>query len=302
MTSANNRGMQSTDPAGTPSSQAPGTPVEPVAETGAVMEHAPATGGRFPVGTFEPAPKQSRFVRMLLAQTKIESLLFLRHGEQQLLSLIIPVGLLLGLALVPVVPLDDPVARAFPMVLAVAIMGAGFTGQAIAVAFDRRYGALKRIGAAGVPTSALIAGKIAAVLIVVAIQVLILTVVALLLGWSPPGLGLVIAVIFLILGVGCFTSLGLLLGGTLSSEMVLALANTIWFVLLGAVGYSTVASDLGPQAQTLLQLIPSVALAAGLEESFAGGIDWFAIVVLALWAVGGALAARKLFSFTIKGD
>lgn len=302
MTSANNLGMQDGQAAGTPSGQGSGTSVEPVAETGAVMEDAPATGGRFPVGTFEPAPKQASFVRMLLAQTKIESLLFLRHGEQQLLSLIIPVGLLLGLALVPVVPLDDPVASAFPMVLAVAIMGAGFTGQAIAVAFDRRYGALKRIGAAGVPTSALIAGKIAAVLIVVAIQVLILTVVALLLGWSPPGLGLVIAAIFLILGVGCFTSLGLLLGGTLSSEMVLALANTIWFVLLGAVGYSTVASDLGPQAQTLLQLIPSVALAAGLEESFAGGVDWFAIVVLAVWAIVGAVAARKLFSFTIKGD
>ncbi len=302
MTSANNRGKQGGQPAGTPSGQGSGTHVEPVAETGAVMEDAPATGGRFPIGTFEPAPKQASFLRILLAQTKIESLLFLRHGEQQLLSLIIPVGLLLGLALVPVVPLDDPVASAFPMVLAVAIMGAGFTGQAIAVAFDRRYGALKRIGAAGVPTPALIAGKIAAVLIVVAIQVLILTVVALLLGWSPSGLGLAIAVIFLILGVGCFTSLGLLLGGTLSSEMVLALANTIWFVLLGAVGYSTVASDPGAQAQTLLQLIPSVALAAGLEESFAGGVDWFAIVVLALWAVGGALATRKLFSFTIKGD
>ena len=302
MTSTNNLGAQGGQPAGMPSGQGSGAPAEQGTETGSVMEDAPATGGRFPVGTFEPAPKQSSFVRMLLAQTKIESLLFLRHGEQQLLSLIIPVGLLLGLALVPVVPLDDPVARAFPMVLAVAIMGAGFTGQAIAVAFDRRYGALKRIGAAGVPTSALIAGKIAAVLIVVAIQVLILTVVALLLGWSPPGLGLVIAVIFLILGVGCFTSLGLLLGGTLSSEMVLALANTIWFVLLGAVGYSTVASDLGPQAQTLLQLIPSVALAAGLEESFAGGVDWFAIIVLAVWAIVGAVAARKLFSFTIKGD
>lgn len=212
MTSANNLGAQGGQPADMPSGQGSGAPAGQATETGAVMEDAPATGGRFPVGTFEPAPKQASFVRMLLAQTKIESLLFLRHGEQQLLSLIIPVGLLLGLALVPVVPLDDPVARAFPMVLAVAIMGAGFTGQAIAVAFDRRYGALKRIGAAGVPTSALIAGKIAAVLIVVAIQVLILTVVALLLGWSPPGLGLVIAVIFLILGVGCFTSLGLLLG------------------------------------------------------------------------------------------
>src|SRR5699024_7651173 len=107
-------------------------------------------------------PKQASFVRMLLAQTKIESLLFLRHGEQQLLSLIIPVGLLLGLALVPVVPLDDPVASAFPMVLAVAIMGAGFTGQAIAVAFDRRYGALQRLGAGGVPIPARTASHTAA--------------------------------------------------------------------------------------------------------------------------------------------
>lgn len=270
--------------------------------TGSVMEDSPASGGRFPVGTFQPAPKQASFLRILLAQAKIESLLFLRHGEQQLLSLIIPVGLLVGMALVPVLPLEDPVAAAFPMVLAVAIMGAGFTGQAIAVAFDRRYGALKRIGAAGVPTSALIAGKIAAVLVVVVVQVMILTVVALLLGWTPPGLGLIIAAIFVILGVACFTSLGLLLGGTLSSEMVLALANTIWFVLLGAVGYATIAADISARAQTLLQLIPSVALAAGLRESFAGGVDWFAIVVLAAWAVGGAIAARKFFSFTIKGD
>ncbi|PKZ40670.1 multidrug ABC transporter permease, partial [Kytococcus schroeteri] len=104
---------------------------------------------------------------------KIESLLFLRHGEQQLLSMVIPLGLLIGLTLIPGDDASHAVTRIFPMALAIALMGAGFTGQAIAVAFDRRYGALKRIGAAGVPTWALIAGKVVAVCIVVLLQVLV---------------------------------------------------------------------------------------------------------------------------------
>ena len=74
MTSANNLGAQGGQP-GMPSGQGSGAPAEPAAETGSVMEDAPATGGRFPVGAFEPAPKQASFLRMLLAQTKIESLL-----------------------------------------------------------------------------------------------------------------------------------------------------------------------------------------------------------------------------------
>lgn len=256
----------------------------------------------FPTGTFAPKPNRAPISRVIRSQAKIESLLFLRHGEQQLLSMIIPIGLLVGLALIPFVPLDDPIDRVFPMVLAVAIMGAGFTGQAIAVAFDRRYGALKRIGAAGVPTFALIGGKVAAVTVVVVLQVLVLSVVALLLGWTPTGLGLLLALIFVLLGVATFTALGLWLGGTLSSEMVLALSNTIWFIMLGAAGYSAIADDLSSTMSFLLNLVPSVALATGLREALAGEFNWFALLVLVGWTTVGALAAKKFFSFTIKGD
>lgn len=263
---------------------------------------AETTAMQFPVGTFTPKPQPASFGTMLRAQAKIESLLFLRHGEQQLLSLIIPVGILLGLSLISAVPLDDPLERAFPMTLAVAIMGAGFTGQAIAVAFDRRYGALKRIGASGVPTPALIGGKIIAVGVVVAIQLILLSIVALLLGWTPTVTGFAIGLVSAILGVGAFTALGLLLGGALSSEMVLALSNTLWFIMMGAAGYVAVASDLSEPIRTALTLIPSVALTEGFLAGFAGSFPWFPNVVLLGWTILASLAARKFFSFTIQDD
>ena len=168
------------------------------------------------------------------------------------------------------------------MALAIALMGAGFTGQAIAVAFDRRYGALKRIGAAGVPTWVLIAGKVLAVGVVVCLQILVLTVVAIILGWHGSAVGLPIGLLFVVVGVAAFTSLGLLLGGTLSSEMTLALANTLWFVLLGAAAFVTMVPDLSGLPRTLLGLFPSVALTDGLRDAGHGSFNTFACGVLAL--------------------
>ncbi len=121
------------------------------------------------------------------------------------------------------------------MVLAVASTSSGFTGQAISLAFDRRYGALKRTGASGVPAWTIIAGKIAAVFSMVVLQVVVLGGVAFLLGLRVGLSGIVLALFTLVLGVASFTALGLLLGGTLSSEMVLAVANLIWFILMGVV-------------------------------------------------------------------
>ena len=47
--------------------------------------------------------------------------------------------------------------------MALAVISTAFTGQAIAVAFDRRYGALKRLGATPLPVWGIIAGKSLAV-------------------------------------------------------------------------------------------------------------------------------------------
>lgn len=244
----------------------------------------------FPTGTFTPNTGRAPIRRMVLSQARIESLLFLRHGEQQLLSLIIPLTMLIALSLVPLI--DDAITKVFPLTLAIAIMSAGFTGQAIGVAFDRRYGALKRIGASAVPPWTIIWGKIIAVLAVVTLQTALLTVTALVLGWSMPAAGLIPAAITMFIGVAAFASLGLLCGGTLGSELVLALANLIWFALLGTASYIMLRGGSG------LEWVPSVALAKGLSISFTGAFPAFEIGVLCVWLVLGVLGASRFFRFT----
>ncbi|AWT26182.1 MULTISPECIES: ABC transporter permease [Corynebacterium] len=260
------------------------------------------TPGRFAPGTFRPGPSRAPAVQMLKSQAKIETLLFLRHGEQQLVSLVIPLGMLVIFSLLPLTGLDDPVDSVYPMTLAVALMGAGFTGQSISVAFDRRYGALKRIGASGVPTRILIAGRIAAVLAAVVTQLVVLTAVALVLGWRPDFAGALPAAAFLIVGAAAFTALGLLLGGTLSSDLVLALGNTVWFLLMAAAVVTVLDPALPVPLTVALDVLPSVALTHGLLEAAAGGFDGGALLVLVVWGVGGTLAALRWFSFTMDAD
>lgn len=97
------------------------------------------------------------------------------------------------------------------------------------------------------------------------------------------------------LGVATFSSLGLLMGGTLSSELVLALANLIWVVLTGVVGWVMISQGLADAGW--FNLIPSVALASGLSISFAGAIPWLQLGILAVWLLAGSAAAIKWFRF-----
>ncbi|MDO5031547.1 ABC transporter permease [Corynebacterium sp.] len=248
----------------------------------------------FEPGTFAPAPRRASIPAMLKAQGAIESKLMLRHGEQQLLSIIIPLAILVGAAKLEHVT-GHGLHEIFPMVLAVAATSAGFTGQAISVAFDRRYGALKRTGASGVPAWAIVMGKIIAVFSMVILQVIVLGGVAALMGLRIGALGIAVTALTLLLGVTTFTALGLLLGGTLSPEIVLALANLLWFLLLGAVGWAMFAQGLGDNG--LVSLIPSVALAAGLDSALDGSMPWTEILILIAWAVVASAAAVRWFRF-----
>ena len=120
-------------------------------------------------------PARAARSRMLAAQSGVELRLALRGGEQVLLTLLIPVVLLVGLTLVTLVPLPDPrVAAVTPGVLALAVMSTAFTGQAIALGFDRRYGVIRRLAATALPRWLLVAGRLVAVLGVVVVQVVVL--------------------------------------------------------------------------------------------------------------------------------
>lgn len=59
------------------------------------------TAHSFPAGTFSPAPLPASFLRIVGAQTRMETSLILRHGEQLLLNIVVPLAILVGAAFVP---------------------------------------------------------------------------------------------------------------------------------------------------------------------------------------------------------
>lgn len=89
--------------------------------------------------------------------------------------------------------------------------------------------------------------------------------------------------------------MGLALGGSLSAEIVLALSNLIWFVLLAIVGWALYSQGLTEVGW--LNAIPSVALASGLAEALSGSIPFIPIIALILWAIGASYIATKWFRF-----
>ncbi|NLG55725.1 MAG: ABC transporter permease [Rhodococcus sp.] len=254
---------------------------------------------RFAPGTFAPDPRPSSPVHMLRAQTWMELKLLLRNGEQLLLTMFIPITLLIGLSKVPIGDLGDVrVDTVLPAVMMVAVMSTAFTGQAIAVGFDRRYGALKRLGATPLPRWGIIAGKSAAVVLVVALQSVLLGAIGVALGWRPEPTGLLLGAVVIGVGTITFAAMGLLLGGTLRAEIVLALANILWFVMVAIGSVLFVRGDVSPAWTTAAQLVPSGALAHGLESALAGSIDGFSLVVLAVCAAVTGILAVRLFRFT----
>lgn len=260
------------------------------------------SGNRFAPGTFAPRPRAASLPAMLAAQTRLELTLLLRNGEQLLLTMFIPITLLIGLCLLPI---DSGLgsstaaraARFVPAIMTVAIMSTAFTGQAIAVGFDRRYGALKRLGATPIPRWGIIAGKSLAVVAVVALQAVIIGGIGYAFGWRPAIAGLVLGIVVIALGTVTFAALGLLLGGTLKAEVVLALANLLWFALVG-VGSLVVMGDRVPDAaHWVARCLPSGALTEALGQATHGSVDFFGIGVLLVWAAVAGLLAVRWFRF-----
>jgi len=253
----------------------------------------------FPAGTFAPNPHPAAVPKMLAAQFNLELKLLLRNGEQLLLTMFIPITLLVGLTLLPLGSFGDNRAATFvPVIMALAVISTAFTGQAIAVAFDRRYGALKRLGATALPVWGIIAGKSAAVVTVVFLQAIILGAIGFTLGWRPPPAGLALGAVVIALGTAVFAALGLLLGGTLRAEIVLAVANLLWFVFAGLAALTVETGMIAPAVKWTARLTPAGALTESLSRAMSLSADWFGVLVLVGWGTLAGMAALRWFRFT----
>jgi ABC-2 type transport system permease protein len=243
-----------------------------------------------------PRPGAAPFPRMVAAQSAMEARLMLRNGEQLLLAVVIPVIVLVGgVKGADQLGLDlahRPVDVFTPGVLALAVMSTAFTSLAIATGFERRYGVIKRLGSSPLPRSGLLAGKVGGLLVVEAIQIVVVVVVGLTLGWDPAD-GVVGALLAVVVGTGTFAALGLFLAGVLRAEATLATANLVYLLLLAAGAVVLPTSSYGAFGHVAAWL-PSGALGEAMRHAcLDGGVAWRDLGVLLVWgALGTALTAR----------
>jgi ABC-2 type transport system permease protein len=249
-------------------------------------------------GTYTPKPGAAPLPRMIAAQAALETKMLLRNGEQLLLTVVIPTLLLVLFSSVDIVDTGTGEAVDFlaPGILALAVLSTAFTGQAIATGFERRYGVLKRLASSPLPRWALMTAKTVSVLVTEVLQIVLLTVIAFALGWSPHGNPAAV-VLLLILGTAAFSGLGLLMAGTLKAEATLAAANLVFLLLLVGGGVIVPLDKFPSGAQDVLGLLPISALSDGLRDvlQHGAGMPWADLGILAVWAVVGLAAAGKFF-------
>lgn len=249
-------------------------------------------------GTFTPAPGAAPLSRQVLAQARMESRLMLRNGEQLLLAVVIPViVLVVGIVGADRIDLDlgaAPVDVFAPGVLALAVMSTAFTSLAIATGFERRYGVIKRLGASPLPRHGLLLGKVGALVLVEALQVVVLCAIARLLGWQPD-ISWVGAALTLVLGTSAFASLGLFVAGVFRAEATLAVANLVYLLLMVGGGVVIPAHEYGA-AGTWVVWLPSGALGEAARAALGHGtVDWAALLILAGWTALGTVLTTRTF-------
>lgn len=247
------------------------------------------------------SPKPAPAWRRIGAQAAFETKLTLRHGEQLLLSMVLPILILIGLSAFPILTAfgvdlhgKPQVDFAFPGVIALSVVSSAFTGQAIATGFDRRYGVLRLLATTPLGKAGLLGGKVLSVFAVEVVQLIVLGIIACLLGWRPGASMIVPGLVAMLLGSSAFVALGLLVAGTLRAEATLAGANLIWVLLLAGGGLVLPASS---GTDPFVRLLPSGALGDALRAAADGHYDLPAFIILVVWTACAGAATMKWFKW-----
>jgi len=247
------------------------------------------------------APRSAPPLRRVLAHAGLETRILLSNGEQLTVAIALPAMVLIGLWLLPLGRLDGvpAIETAVAATFVTALISTSFTSQAILTGFDRRNGVLRWVATTPLGRGGYLAGKILATLATHVLQVLVLGVIALIIGWRPDLLGLLGALPVWLVGTVAFGALGLLVAGTLRTEAVLAVSNLVFVVLVAAGGVAFPTSSYPRILGGLVDLLPSGALGELLRACLASGpFSAGSVLVLLAWAVAGVLAVMRWFRWT----
>ena len=247
------------------------------------------------------APSRARRIGL---QTGYDTRLTLANGEQILLTVVIPIGVLLGLYWFPALALlpigaDAQTPRidlALPGALTVAVLSSAFASVAIATGFDRRSGSLLLLATTPLSRAELMWARALSTLTIVAGQVVVLIAIAAGLGWRPTARSTA-ALGFVILGALSLAACAVMIAGVLRAEATLALANGVFLLLLVAGGTAIPASSLPGWWAPIAQALPSGALADGLRWSLLDlpATPYWSLIALLAWGVIATIVARRTF-------
>jgi len=240
--------------------------------------------------------------RRVVAHARLELTMLVRNGEQLLLTVVLPLGLLLVMAKTSVIDVgansdQERIDLVVPGIFALAVLSTSFTALAIQTGFERRYGVLRRVATTPLARGDVLCGKGLAILIVETAQLGLLGLVGLALGWQPEPLGLLVSVPLVVLGSASLASLALLLAGVVRAEATLALANLAYLLLAGA-GVVVPTAEFPSSVQPLLELLPSAALAEALRlATMASEVDVEPIAVLLVWGALASVGVARYFKW-----
>lgn len=253
-------------------------------------------------------PSSSRaasYATRVIAQGKYETLAMLKNGEQLMLNIALPLFALIGLRYTGF--LDNyaeqfGVSRievAVPGVLALCVISTALSGQGIATGFDRRYGVLRFLSTTPLGKSGLILGKVLAVLTVIVLQYILILALATALGFTPRIIPILFSIPTMLLGAAAFTSLGMLIAGTVRAEATLAIVNMAWGVL-ALIGGTLIPTHRFPQILgSFVEALPSGALGEALRGEFLHH-EFLLLphLIMLMWALVCGTLAAKFFKWS----
>ena len=215
-------------------------------------------------------------MRAFTAQLRLELILAFRNGEQILVNLLIPLGLLVLMANIDIFDEStEPIQRLGPTILALAVMSSSLVSLGVGTGFERFYGVLKRLGATPLGRGRWVAAKFGSIMCIELVQWCVIVAVALALGWSPQASGWLPAIAAAALATSAFGGLALLLAGTLKGLTNLALCNALYLVLLVTGGMVIPLAEMPTPMATAAKVFPAGTVTDHARGIPSGGIDPF---------------------------
>ena len=254
-----------------------------------------------PVRRARPRRTSVRWHQAAWRQYRLERKMFWRNPSAAFFNFLLP---LLFLALFGAIFADREadLQVIVPGIAGMAVMSTTFSALAMTLTSLRESGVLKRVRGTPLPTSAYLAGIAGNAITNTALQVALITVAGSLvfgLDWPQDWAALVL---FVVLGVVCFASLGVALSHAIPNfDSAPAYVNAVFLPVIFISGVFYDADEAPGFLRGIAEALPLKHLIDGLSGAMVTGDGIgghaLALLVLALWAAAGIVLAVRGFSW-----